>query len=112
MNIQHIIKLYLRPSCPVCMGQVVRLLSYINFMKVPNSNVGHVPETTFFKFLENVPIYKLIDMVARLSPQGNIVPRQSRGQQCFSRGDDLPCHPIKNVIFILSYQMSPFPLHD
>ena len=24
-------------------------------------------------------------------------------------GDDLPCHPVKNVIFILLYRMSPFP---
>ena len=26
-----------------------------------------------------------------------------------TRGDDLPFHPVKNVIFILLYRMSPFP---
>ena len=46
----------------------------------------------------------------RLSPpRKHCRPRRSRGWQCFSRGDDLPCHPVKNVIFILLYRMSPFP---
>ena len=35
--------------------------------------------------------------------------RQSRGRQCFWRGDDLPCNHVKNVIFILLYRMSAFP---
>ena len=44
-----------------------------------------------------------------VTPRKHCQPRRSRGRQCFSRGDDLPCHPVKNVIFILLYRMSPFP---
>ena len=41
-----------------------------------------------------------------LSSRGNIV---DRGEQSFPRGDYLPCHPVKNVIFILLCRMSQFP---
>ena len=44
-----------------------------------------------------------------VTPRKHCRPRRSRGWQCFSRGDNLPCHPVKNVIFILLYRMSPFP---
>ena len=42
-----------------------------------------------------------------ITPRKHCQPRQSR--QCLPRGDNLPCHPVKNVIFILLYlqQISP-----
>ena len=42
-------------------------------------------------------------------PRKHCQPRRSRSRQCFSRGDDLPCHPVKNDIFILLCLMSPYP---
>ena len=43
------------------------------------------------------------------TPRKHCRPRRSRGRQWFPRGDDLPCHPVKNVIFILLCGMSQFP---
>ena len=34
-----------------------------------------------------------------VTPRKHCRPRWNRSWQCFSRGDDLPCHPVKNVIF-------------
>ena len=44
-----------------------------------------------------------------VTPRKHCRPRRSRSLQCFPRGDDLPCHPVKNVIFILLCRMSKFP---
>ena len=44
-----------------------------------------------------------------VTPRKHCRPRRSRGRQCFPRDDYLPCHPVKNVIFILLCRMSQVP---
>ena len=45
----------------------------------------------------------------RLSARGNIVNRGSASvDNAFREGDNLLCHPVKNVIFTLLYRMSHF----